>query len=355
MKTKGPLDLFTSVRIHGLAHGANGEPAALTLDRSVSFPSPTWTCDSPGDPFFESLASRVLPTTGYILEARISPRKSSTISSTTSANPYGYLGYGLSSFVYSLDVIDIHPSGSPSDKVALSSNDPIVKSLPKLCIKVAQPTYSRGIAREAWFYEKLDEADLTGVVVPRCYGLFIGGPYNCPPQHNLSSNGAANGTSFGCLELNLPEYNMFVEEHFATNPRGSALLPEETNRYDCSDDKHASCATSPWFSFREDKSTISPALLVLEELPCATLGDAQADLEKEFDDLHEVFDDLRDAKIVHCDTRPPNILKAPSTAIACRKHGHVHHWFYIDWENALVAHHEAALGYIRWCKGDLRE
>ncbi|KAH6901891.1 hypothetical protein BKA70DRAFT_1435494 [Coprinopsis sp. MPI-PUGE-AT-0042] len=164
-----PLDLFTSIRIHGLALDGNGGSAPLTLDRSVSFPSPTWTRGVPGDAFFHDLSSRIPPTTGYTLEARISPK--SNVVWTTGRRQDGILGEGRSSFVYALEIIDIHPSSPTSiQRPPLS-----LESLPRLCIKAAQPAYSRSLAREAWFYERLDKAGLTSVVVPRCYGLFSGG------------------------------------------------------------------------------------------------------------------------------------------------------------------------------------
>jgi hypothetical protein len=276
---KGPLDLFTSIRIHGLAHDANGESAPLALDRSISFPSPTWTCGYPGEPFLQNLASRDLPIDGYTLEARISPQRSRVIPAADSP-----LGYGLTSFVYPLDVIDIYPSNVPSGKWSAFPKDPILKSLPKLCIKMAQPTHSRSLAREAWFYEQFDKASLTGIAVPRCYGLFHGGPYNrCPPHLPSTTNGTnistSDNTTFGCLELDLTTYDGFVNEHFATNPRGAANLPEETDSYICVDDDRLSSASSPWFSFRETESTISPTVVLLEELPGADLDDV--DIEKE--------------------------------------------------------------------------
>lgn len=275
-RMKGPLDLFTSIHVHGLAYDANGESSPLTLDRSISFPSPTWTCGNPGEPFFKSLPSRALPTQGYTLEARISPRKSDIISMTTGKSEDGFLGDGRSSFVYSLDIIAIRPSGPTSDEDPLPLDDPIFKKLPPLCIKVAKPTYSRSLAREAWFYEKLDESQLTGVVTPHSYGLFCGGPHNRAPKPQ--SSGIDRMNSFGCLELNIPMYDVVLDQHFAANPRGASLLPEETGRYKCLDDDQSSYGSSPWFLFRETKDTINPTVLLLEQLPSERKADCENDL-----------------------------------------------------------------------------
>ncbi|KAH6901890.1 hypothetical protein BKA70DRAFT_1435493 [Coprinopsis sp. MPI-PUGE-AT-0042] len=116
------------------------------------------------------------------------------------------------------------------------------------------------------------------------------------------------------------------------------------------DDENASCASSPWFTFRETQNTIVPTVLLLEELPGGMLMDV--DYERDEDDLFCIFDDLIEAKIVHRDMRPPNILEANS-AKPCPKHGRPHRWFFVDWEDALIAHHECAMRYFRSYRNNL--
>jgi hypothetical protein len=278
MPQKSSYDLFTTFRVHGLVRDPNGESVPLSLDRSSSFPSPAWTLGEPGEPFSQSFAPRAIPTTGYTLEARISPRKSTKFSMITGQRPDGFLGDGRSAFVYSLDVIGIHHSACASGEEPLPTDNTLIHSLPPLCVKVAQPTYARSVAREAWFYEKLADVKLTGVLAPLCYGLFCGGPYNRPPDPNSQYSGH-EASSFGCLDLNLPKYDFLLDENFTANPRGAALLPEESGSYTCQDDDLSSSTSSPWFTFRETKDTLSLAVLLLEELPGETLR--EVDDEKE--------------------------------------------------------------------------
>jgi hypothetical protein len=70
-------------------------------------------------------------------------------------------------------------------------------------------------------------------------------------------------------------------------------------------------------------------------------------------DIGDVFDDLVEVKILHGDRRPPNILRAPSSAKLCPTHNRVHRWFFVDWEDALIVHHKPAQAEARSYRSDL--
>jgi hypothetical protein len=254
-----PLDLFVAIRIHGLAFDESGGAIPLTLQRTVSFPSPTWTTGKVDEikwpRFHPTLASRDVPVSGYQLEARIS---SAEAGECGASSPRGVLGRpGRSAVVFSLDVMDVTgPSVGPR---ATGGNPPhtseartaqfIKDSLPRLCIKVAKPCYARSLAREAWFYERLDAAGLSNVVVARNYGLF-----HCA---DLSQD---------FKRLNMPDYDCIVERLFYKHPEGKTLLPEETGAATCIDDDFGSCKSLPWYTAREKKDKPSATVLLMEQL-----------------------------------------------------------------------------------------
>ncbi|KAH6901928.1 hypothetical protein BKA70DRAFT_1435527 [Coprinopsis sp. MPI-PUGE-AT-0042] len=337
---RATLDIFTAIRVHGLLCDANGVPIPLTLNRTVSFPSPTWTGGKiQGEPFHPSLASREIPTTGYQLEARMS----------TLARNYqgrsvaGRLGHGRSAIVFSLDIIDVTGPNAASQTTAVpeqlgpdnESAMSIKTSLPRLSLKVAKPAYARSLAREAWFYERLDLAGMLNVVTPRHYGLF-----HCANLSQIHGN----------LRLNIPGYDSLVEHHFSDHPEGKTFLPEETGSFTCVDDEFSSHKSSPWYTERETKGKPCATVLLMEEL-----GEVMTDSDFENDEqeLEDIYDDLCDAKVLHGDMRFPNLLKASPDAAECPTHHRPHRWFWVDWEDALIVHHQRALHTIKNCKGNL--
>ncbi|KAH6901926.1 protein kinase subdomain-containing protein PKL/ccin3 [Coprinopsis sp. MPI-PUGE-AT-0042] len=336
-----PLDLFTAIRIHGLTRDANGDPVPLTLKRTVSFPSPTWTGGPnkrDGEPFHRHLAARELPEAGYQLEARIS---ASPVGNHEGTRVGGLIGQGRSAFVFSLDVIDVsrptptcHGTGKVALAPALNSAELIKASLPQLSLKLAKPTYSRSLAREAWFYEKLDAAGLLNVVTPRHYGLFHTNLCHLPSTH----------------KLDIPHYDSLVERHFSSHPEGTTLLPDETRNFTCVDDEFSTHKTSPWYQAREDRNAPCITVLLMEKLGDPITG---REFEEDETELDDIFDDICEAKIQHGDHRFPNLLRAPADAACCPNHHRSHRWFWVDWEDSLIAHHSRALSYVRESKENL--
>ncbi|KAF4616299.1 hypothetical protein D9613_008354 [Agrocybe pediades] len=155
---------FARIHIHGLTL-EHGERKPITLERYISFPPPVMVekCKS-HTPTDIDLSPRALDPV-FNLTARVRFESPKTTGKDVDSNPGNSLGYGRAGLVFPLDVLSISPSDDPHAA-------DLMAQLPPLCIKVATPGYARSLAREAWFYEYLDAMGLTGVLAPRCYGVF---------------------------------------------------------------------------------------------------------------------------------------------------------------------------------------
>ncbi|KAF9544205.1 hypothetical protein CPC08DRAFT_716544, partial [Agrocybe pediades] len=315
---------FARIHIHGLT-SENGERKPITLERHMSFPPPAETSDPEDITVTDiDLSPRALYPV-FDLTARVQ-FNSPKAKGHTKSNPGNSIGYGRAGLVFPLQVLSISPSDDP-----LAA--PLLAQLPPLCIKVATPGYARSLAREAWFYEYIDAKRLTGVITPRCYGVFH----------------AALGTStFNTdLKVDIPNYDYYSvaerpiwnrfphhytaplsEEHFHRKTKTLALAP------DFVDDRKDSYKSSPWRLFRQ-----SPKVTTLTVLVMDLLGEAMTvkDFDEDWDDIEDIYEDLAPLFIIHHDDRFPNLLRVPPHAQRqCKTHGFAHKWNFIDWENASL-------------------
>lgn len=153
------VEAISRICIHRLTQDSGGQPTPVTLGRKLLFPAPVKRKEKPPPPVhLGDLSPRHLGNSWLELEARVVMDQTSR-----STGKDQYLGFGRSGCVYALDVISVRDAAS-SQEVDLK--------LPPLCMKVPQPTYARSLVREAWFYEQFDAANLAGVVVPGCLGVF---------------------------------------------------------------------------------------------------------------------------------------------------------------------------------------
>ncbi|KAI0070830.1 hypothetical protein K474DRAFT_1712988 [Panus rudis PR-1116 ss-1] len=144
------MDMFSSVTIHGIVETSNGKPTPFTLKRDTSFPPQLWCHSRPATHVWRhDMRPQTSPAQGKHIELRLSE----------------YLGRGRTGHVYEAQVIGV------SSGIDIPTSPPDFP-LPPLCIKLAEPNRLRSVAREAWFYEKLDTAGLQGTVVPRAFGFF---------------------------------------------------------------------------------------------------------------------------------------------------------------------------------------
>ncbi|KAF9544207.1 hypothetical protein CPC08DRAFT_649697 [Agrocybe pediades] len=319
---------FARIHVHGLT-SENGERSPITLERHISFPPPVEVSghDCPDLKVIDiDLSPRTLDPV-FDLTARVrfdSPQPKGQNIEWNPSNPKNALGYGRSGLVFPLEVLSISPSNDPRAA-------DLMAQLPPLCIKVATPGYARSLAREAWFYEHLDAKGLTGVITPRCYGVFH----------------AALGTSRSNtdLKVDIPNYNYYSiakrpiwehtlhytaplsEEHYDSKNNTLAL-----SRY-FADDRKCSYKSSPWRLFSQSPKVTTLTVLVMDLLgePMTVKG-----FEEEWDgDVQDMYDDLARAFILHQDGRFPNVLRVPNHAQRhCESHLRAHKWNFIDWENA---------------------
>ncbi|KAF9549067.1 hypothetical protein CPC08DRAFT_823469 [Agrocybe pediades] len=315
---------FAKIHIHGLT-SEHGERKPITLERHISFPPPVRSRNRPDLIVSDiDLSPRALYPV-FDLTARVQFNNPKAKDHTKS-NPGNSIGYGRAGLVFPLEVLSISPSDDPLAVALLAQ-------LPPLCIKVATPGYARSLAREAWFYEYIDAKGLTGVITPRCYGVFH----------------AALGTStFNTdLKVDIPNYDYYSvakepiwdhiphhytaalwEEYFASATKTLALSP------DFLDDRKGSYKSSPWRLFRQ-----SPKVTTLTVLVMDLLGEAMTvkDFDEDWDEIEDIYEDLAPLFIVHHDDRFPNLLRVPPHAQRqCKTHGSAHKWNFIDWENASL-------------------
>ncbi|KAF4616367.1 hypothetical protein D9613_008268 [Agrocybe pediades] len=316
---------FARIHIHGLT-SEHGERKPITLERHISFPPPVRSRNRPDLIVADNdLSPRVLdPVFDLIARVRFdSPR---TKGQNDRPNPGNSIGYGRAGLVFPLEVLSISPSADPrcADLIA---------QLPPLCIKVATPGYARSLAREAWFYEYIDGKGLTGVIAPRCYGVFH----------------AALGTSMfnTDLKVDIPNYDYYSvakepiwdylphhytaplwEEYFDNGQKTLGLAPEFV------DDRKGSYELSPWRLFRQSPKVTTLTILVMD-----LLGEPMTvkDFDEDWDVIEDMYEDLAPIFIVHHDDRFPNLLRVPPHAQRqCKTHGSAHKWNFIDWENASL-------------------
>lgn len=254
--------LFARIRLHGLTKTFGGKEYPIILERMASFPAPLEVLDVP-PPLQDvpDLSSRPLAPE-YEMEVRV--RFDESRHPTNS--PRGSLGAGRAGLVYPLEVMSVRrlvvtTSTSLQDEASLN---PCTIPLPPLCIKIATPGYGRALAREAWFYEQFDANGLTGILTPRCYGVF---------RASLSDAGSPTE-----ITIDIPEYDYHeAAEHpilpnscFYTAAMAEEGYGEKTNNLEALpsfvDDSRGSYSSSPWTALRETPGRISVTVLIIDQL-----------------------------------------------------------------------------------------
>ncbi|PPR00065.1 hypothetical protein CVT24_009019 [Panaeolus cyanescens] len=271
----------------------------------------------------------------------------------------GTLGIGDSGLVYPLKVLSITSMSESS-----SAHQNLVDSIPvpELCIKLALPRYTRALAREAWFYERLDQRGLTGIVASRCYGVF----HNTFPI-NLSSMASSNALERSSpAAINLGggfDYSKKLKEVFRYCKRTTRRLPGDAEQFrkpqtsdptkaqlseDRLDDVNESFAKSEWLMKIEDRNNLSITILLLERLNHRLTSCPS--YHENIDDIEAMFEDLSAFPIKHNSERFAHVMEAPETALKfCPKHRRRHKWFLVGWERADKAYQPADLSY--WNSG----
>ncbi|EAU81071.1 protein kinase subdomain-containing protein PKL/ccin3 [Coprinopsis cinerea okayama7 len=148
--------MFSTLIINRCAT-VSGKSAAITLKVSPSYPSAIWFREHRGEPAPESWNSKDVSNAEGTLELTLLDR----------------IREGRVGVTYTAKVV-----------AAMRSDVDVRPTLPEtVCLKFAKQEFSRGLAREAWFYEQIEP--LQGVSVPIFYGFFSSPMVEQPGFPNL--------------------------------------------------------------------------------------------------------------------------------------------------------------------------
>ncbi|KAF8461156.1 hypothetical protein JB92DRAFT_3072774 [Gautieria morchelliformis] len=276
------------------------------------------------------------------------------------------LGYGRVGSVYSLRIDDTNQY-----------------ALPSLVIKVAARRRSDDLAREAWFYEEME--DIQGVAIARCYGFFTAEiEQNSEVLDWAESDADCDEEEVDVRGEDSPSeddgdtddtWNFYawtdaddlVMEEFSweavLNRNDERRKLREKLRQERRDKRARTIkptrADLVSVRNRSDKTFLS--VLVLERL-----GDVipiGVPLETLKPDVREIYSDMGRFGVEHIDIRWRNILAAPATdqSIVCPYHRHRHQWRVVDFDLSRKSNHlhsgieTAAKGWLQTILNGLEE
>ncbi|KAF8516611.1 hypothetical protein JB92DRAFT_2909592 [Gautieria morchelliformis] len=328
-----PSNAFSSLIIGGLIK-INGVQVPLTLSKTISKPGKPLLASAecfanPGGLLPVRPPSKLPPPGNLCLHVSLEPER---------------LGYGRVGSVYPLRIDDNNQY-----------------TLPSLVIKVAARRRSDDLAREAWFYEEME--DIQGVAIARCYGFFTAeieqnsevldwaeSDADCDEEEVDVRGEASPSEDDGDTDDTWNLYawtdsdDLVMEEFsweavFKRNDERRKLrekLRQERR------DKRARIikptrADPASVCNRSDKTFLS--VLVLERL-----GDVMpigVPLDAFKPDVREIYSDMGRFGIEHIDIRWRNILAAPAIdqSIVCPYHGHKHQWRVVDFDLSRKSNH----------------
>ncbi|TCD67828.1 hypothetical protein EIP91_011890 [Steccherinum ochraceum] len=240
-----PGNAFSNVSIAGITQNTGKKPGTLRFSRTGSEAREPFIVPAEHYP---NPAPKSPPT-------RLPPAGDLSLSLALGSE----LGCGSVGRVFEVNVIK-----------SASSPMPRGKFLPSLVVKMSRRGMSRALLYEAHVYEDLER--LQGIVIPRCFGLYVG-----------TVTDAANFTPWS--------------GQAAQSPLGD----------------HRDTHGSP-----DDEVTI----LILERVGgCITAAESRKSLHSE---LYTMYKDISSFSIYHFDIKPSHILLAtPESSIAA---GHSHRW-----------------------------
>ncbi|KAF8522504.1 hypothetical protein JB92DRAFT_3094221 [Gautieria morchelliformis] len=319
-----PSNAFSSLIIDGLTK-INGVQVPSTLSKTISKPAKPVLATVEANATVGGLPpvrppSKLPPAGNLCLQVSLEPER---------------LGYGRVGSVYPLRIDNTNQC-----------------ALPSLVIKVAARRRSDDLAREAWFYEEME--DIQGVAVARCYGFFTAEI----EQNSEVLDWAASDADYDEEEVDVRDeasqseddedlgdtWNLYawtesddlVMEEFSWE----VVLKRFDERQKLRQEREAkrdriikSTRANP-ASVRNGSEKTFLSVLVLERL-----GDVMpigVPLEALKPDVREIYSDMGRFGIEHMDIRWRNILAAPATdqSIVCPYHGHKHQWRVVDFDRS---------------------
>ncbi|KAH6903227.1 hypothetical protein BKA70DRAFT_1514958 [Coprinopsis sp. MPI-PUGE-AT-0042] len=298
-----PVDssTFATVVIHDMQ--ASGSFHSLVLKPSASFPAAPYRVEDKGKPLPPSWDAKDISSAEGHLELRLLER----------------LAEGRIGTVYSAAVVAATRGG-----IDITSTLP-----PKLCLKFAKKQFCRSLARDAWFYEQLQ--DLQGAAIAHSYGF-----YTSTLKEQESKHLGAFESIF-LLGRIIAEWSPSLD-----------WLPDDEKhdppRYiDISGFK----SRSSWNEWNWDRENPVIAVHVMELLgiPCAKIweqGEKRPDLHQE---ISHVADDLSKAGAWHSDITAFNILQSEdggngdvqvTVSRLCPNHRVIHKWRVVDFDRSTM-------------------
>ncbi|KAF8522509.1 hypothetical protein JB92DRAFT_2887325 [Gautieria morchelliformis] len=330
-----PSNAFSSLIVGGLIK-INDVQVPLTLSKTISKPGKPLLATveafaNPGGLPPVRPPSKLPPPGNLCLHVSLEPER---------------LGYGRVGSVYPLRIDD--------------SNQ---YTLPSLVIKVAARRRYDDLAREAWFYEEME--DIQGVAIARCYWFFT-----AEIEQNSEVLDWAESDADYHEEVDVGDEDIDVgDEDSESEDDGDS--DDTWNRYAWTDSDNLVMEEFSWEvvvqrndereKLREERrdkrarilkaARADPASVrncsdktFLSVLVLERLGDVMpigVPLEALKPDLHEIYSDMGRFGIEHIDIRWRNILAAPATdqSIVCPYHGHRHQWRVVDFDRSRKSNH----------------
>jgi hypothetical protein len=265
-------------------------------------------------------------------------------------------------------------------------DDTVQNFLPPLVMKVAARRRSENLAREAWFYEEME--NIQGASIARCYGFFTAeidsnskvlgwaesdARYNPDEEHDILDE----GDDFSDEDDHIPEY----KGEGTTKEDSVRGWPETYTRYNPDEeDNHLdqeadSSDEADYFPEDKDEGTMKedPVIISNRTIPPSASDDNERTfisvlvLERLGDlipmlvslkdikfapslfflcacsnsllyrpDIHEIYSDLGQFGVEQVDVRWSNILASPTPQynLVCPYHGYKHHWRVVDFDRS---------------------
>ncbi|KAH6903225.1 hypothetical protein BKA70DRAFT_1301972 [Coprinopsis sp. MPI-PUGE-AT-0042] len=299
---------FATVVVHNSRRTGSDDPRPLVLRPSVSFPAPPYTLDDKDKPLPASWAPKETACADGRLELRL----------------LDFIAEGRISTVYAATVVSATQQGLD-----------ITPNLPKkFCIKFAKKHSCRSLARDAWFYEQLQ--DWQGIMTAQSYGFYTS---NANEQPNSPKT---------FLDEFTPWQNHRVPVRYDSTVADWGIsmdwLPDDRpcvqrDYIDAADMK----ANSLWNLWAVDEANPVIAAYIME-LPGDVCDksrkqkEIRPDLQKE---ILEVVDDMNHAGVYHSDVSAWNVLQSNDdegndATRLCPRHNTVHKWRIFDFDRARM-------------------
>ncbi|KAH6903226.1 protein kinase subdomain-containing protein PKL/ccin3 [Coprinopsis sp. MPI-PUGE-AT-0042] len=295
MADSTPL-LFSTLVINDCRHPSG---SSLSLKPTLSFPAPPYTLEDQDKPL---PASRV-------------PKDPSRAEGCLELRLLDFIAEGRISTVYAATVVSATHQG-----IDITSTMP-----KKVCIKFAKKHSCRSLARDAWFYEQLQ--DWQGIMTPQSFGFYTSTADEQPDSPKSFTN--------DFIPWQNHRVHVRYDPYVASWGISMDWVPDDqpSAKIDYIDAGGIK-TSSHWYHWAVNDANPVIAVQVME-----LLGDPCEKIWKKKEIL-EVVDDMNHVGVYHSDLSAWNVLEAnhdnQDTTRLCPRHKTVHRWRIIDFDRASV-------------------